>query len=167
MLQPVQQDEQYVCAASQLDRLKTVRPESDSSPKQAHRRIDRSVVSEAWRPVGALVRRSGGSAAFEYPGRGRGAVRSRERYEARAPGLGEDFILEVERVTAVLTELPPLGEKLDGVHRRIPLRRFPYGLIFRFDADIIRVVAVAHRRRRPRYWAPRVHDRQQAPAYEV
>lgn len=80
-------------------------------------------------------------------------------YEARAPGLGEDFILEVERVAGVLIELPSLGEKLDEVHRRIPLRRFPYGLIFRCDGDTIRVVAIAHRRRRPRYWAPRVHDR--------
>jgi plasmid stabilization system protein ParE len=80
-------------------------------------------------------------------------------YEADMLGLGEQFVLEVERVVAVLEELPALGEKLDEIHRRIPLRRFPYALIFRRDGDVIRVVAVAHRRRRPRYWAPRVHDR--------
>lgn len=80
-------------------------------------------------------------------------------YERKLPGLGEAFILEVERVTAVLMELSSLGEKLDEVHRRIPLRRFPYGLIFRCDGETLHVVAVAHRRRRPRYWTPRIQDR--------
>jgi plasmid stabilization system protein ParE len=80
-------------------------------------------------------------------------------YETDVRGLGHEFMLEVERVIGVLTEFPSLGEKLDEIHRRIPLRRFPYALIFRSDTDVIRVVAVAHRRRRPRYWAPRVHDR--------
>ena len=72
---------------------------------------------------------------------------------------GSDFLLEVERLTSVLVELPSLGEKLDPIHRRIPLRRFPYALIFRRDGEVIRVIAVAHRRRRPRYWKPRVQDR--------
>jgi plasmid stabilization system protein ParE len=80
-------------------------------------------------------------------------------YEAHLPGLGNDFILEVERLSSVLVELPSLGEKLDPIHRRIPLRRFPYALIFRRNGDIIRVVAVAHRRRRPRYLKPRVQYR--------
>lgn len=80
-------------------------------------------------------------------------------YESDVRGLGRELMLEVQRVIAVLIELPALGEKLDEIHRRIPLRRFPYALIFRHDATVIRVVSVAHRRRRPRYWAPRVHDR--------
>lgn len=80
-------------------------------------------------------------------------------YESDVRGLGHEFMLEVERVIGVLAKLPSLGEMLDETHRRIPLRRFPYALIFRHDTNVIRVVAVAHRRRRPRYWAPRVHDR--------
>ena len=80
-------------------------------------------------------------------------------YESDVRGLGHQFMLEVERAIGVLMELPSLGEKLDEIHRRIPLRRFPYALIFRRDGNDIRVVAVSHRRRRPRYWAPRVHDR--------
>jgi len=80
-------------------------------------------------------------------------------YEADMLRLGQEFVSEVERVLAVLAELPALGEKLDEIHRRIPLRRFPYALIFRCDGEVIRVVAVSHRRRRPGYWAPRVHDR--------
>jgi hypothetical protein len=82
-----------------------------------------------------------------------------KEYESHYSRLGSDFLLEVERLTSVLVELPSLGEKLDPIHRRVPLRRFPYALIFRRDGDVIRVVAVAHRRRRPRYWKPRVQDR--------
>jgi plasmid stabilization system protein ParE len=80
-------------------------------------------------------------------------------YESDLRGLGYEFMLEAQRVTRVLIEQPLLGKKIDQVHRRIPLRRFPYALIFRHDRDVIRVVAVAHHRRRPRYWAGRVHDR--------
>lgn len=86
-------------------------------------------------------------------------IEAAESYESHIRGLGVEFLLEVERVTDLLIELPSLGEKLDQVHRRLPLRRFPYALIFRHDGDLIRIVAVAHRRRRPRYWAGRVHDR--------
>lgn len=67
--------------------------------------------------------------------------------------------LEVERIADILMELPSLGEKLDQIHRRVPLRRFPYALIFRRDGETISIVAVAHRRRKPRYWQPRVQDR--------
>lgn len=82
-----------------------------------------------------------------------------EHYDGHLQGLGSDFLLEAERLCAVLIELPSLGEKLDLIHRRLPLRRFPYALIFRRDEDIIRIVAVAHRRQKPGYWSPRVQER--------
>jgi toxin ParE1/3/4 len=90
-----------------------------------------------------------------------------EYYEARVRGLGREFLLEVERVATVLLELPALGEKLDQNHRRVPLQRFPYGLIFRIDGDVIRVVAVAHRRRRARYWSFRIQDRPNPHGYSA
>jgi toxin ParE1/3/4 len=85
-----------------------------------------------------------------------------EYYEMRQRGLGGDLAAEVQRVAAVLLELPTLGESLDRIHRRIQLKRFPYGLIFRLEGDVIRVVAVAHRRRRARYWSFRVQECWQA-----
>lgn len=91
-------------------------------------------------------------------------IEAADSYESDLRGLGHEFTLEVERVAALLSKFPSLGEKLDQIHRRIPLRRFPYALIFRHEENAIRVVAVAHRRRRPRYWAGRVHDRDLASA---
>ena len=94
-----------------------------------------------------------------FPAAEQELLEAAKEYEALFSGLGSDFLLEVERLTSVLAELPSLGEKLDSIHRRVPLRRFPYALIFRGDGDVIRVVAVAHRRRSPRYWKPRIQDR--------
>jgi len=94
-----------------------------------------------------------------FPAAEQELIEASEHYEAQLQGLGNEFLLEVEQVSAVLVELVSLGEKLDSIHRRLPLRRFPYALIFRRDAEIIRVVAVAHRRRRPGYWSPRVQER--------
>lgn len=81
-----------------------------------------------------------------------------EHYEAQLPELGGAFLIEVERRCALLVDLPSLGEKLDSIHRRLPLRAFLGAIVFRHDEDVVRVVAIAHRRRRPRYWA-RVQDR--------
>jgi hypothetical protein len=40
----------------------------------------------------------------------------------------------------------------DHVRRKF-LSRFPYGVIFAAEEDRIRVVAIAHLKRRPEYWA--------------
>jgi hypothetical protein len=94
-----------------------------------------------------------------FPAAEQELLEAAKEYEGHLSGLGYDFLIEVERLSAVLLELPSLGEKVDSIHRRLPLRRFPYALIFRRDGDAIRVVAVAHRRRKPGYWQPRVQDR--------
>jgi plasmid stabilization system protein ParE len=40
--------------------------------------------------------------------------------------------------------------------RRFVLPRFPYSLIYRhLGADEVRILAVAHQKRRPRYWTGR------------
>lgn len=76
--------------------------------------------------------------------------------EGRSPSLGPALIAETRRVAALLCEMPELGQRLDSRHRRFPLRRFPYGLIFfRVDGDRLRVVALAHRRQEPGYWRNR------------
>lgn len=91
------------------------------------------------------------------PAAARELIEASEHYEGQLSGLGSAFAAEVERRCALLVELTSIGEKLDSIHRRLPLRRFPYAIIFRHDEHVIRVVAIAHRRRKPRYWA-RVQD---------
>lgn len=76
-------------------------------------------------------------------------------YEERAPGLGEDLLDEAQLGRDLLSLQPNIGLRLDALHRRLPLRRFPFGLIFRVDPDAVRIVALAHNRRQPGYWRSR------------
>jgi plasmid stabilization system protein ParE len=78
-----------------------------------------------------------------------------EAYESRAPRLGQELIIEARRLIALICAHPQIGKPLDKVHRRMPMRRFPLLLVYRVDSDLVRVIAVAHRRRRPGYWRQR------------
>jgi hypothetical protein len=54
-----------------------------------------------------------------------------------------------------LTHNPELGAIWRGTARRFPLRRFPYNLVYQIKPDELRVIALAHQRRRPSYWKNR------------
>ena len=75
--------------------------------------------------------------------------------DMRAAGLGRELLLETQRVVALLCDLPDVGEPLDERYRRFPLRRFPFGLVYRVDGSRLRILALAHRRQRPKYWVSR------------
>jgi toxin ParE1/3/4 len=68
--------------------------------------------------------------------------------------LGLAFIEEFERALGLLYTQPELGAPWRG-RRRFPLRRFPYSIIYYIKGDEIRVIALAHHRRRPGYWVGR------------
>jgi plasmid stabilization system protein ParE len=80
-------------------------------------------------------------------------------YDAHQPGLGLDFVTEVQRAARVLVAHPRLGRRFSRRLRRILVRRFPYGLLYRLEANEIFIVAVAHLRRRPGYWRRRERRR--------
>lgn len=69
--------------------------------------------------------------------------------------LGLAFVAEFERAASIVLENPMLGAVFRGTRRRYLLRRFPYSIIYQVTTDELRVVAVAHHRRRPGYAANR------------
>lgn len=79
-------------------------------------------------------------------------------YEARAPGLGFAFIAETHRCARLLASNPGMGSWASAEQglRKFGLRRFPYKLIYIDEGGDLIIVAVAHHRRRPFYWASRV-----------
>lgn len=77
-------------------------------------------------------------------------------YEGQAPGLGGDFLDEVERLVGLVSSYPDLGHQQPGEIRTIPARRFPYTVVYQVIGDRPFVLAIAHQRRRPRYWAGRI-----------
>ena len=76
-------------------------------------------------------------------------------YERNVTGLGERFGREVRHAIERLLDHPEIGAPLDASLRRLTLIRFPYVLIYSFSPDVLRVIAVAHTRRRPGYWRSR------------
>ena len=69
--------------------------------------------------------------------------------------LGRAFVTEFERAVGLVQANPMLGAVFRGTRRRQLLRRFPYGVIYQVTVEEIRIVALAHHRRRPGYWAER------------
>lgn len=79
-------------------------------------------------------------------------------YESRQPGLGADFLAEVERSLDQILTNPEAFQKIGKRVRRKFLWRFPYNLIFAVYPECIRIVAVAHQKRRPFYWRKRLKE---------
>ena len=82
-------------------------------------------------------------------------VAAAAEYEAHTSGLRVDFIAEVERATHALASYPKIGHRFSRRLRRVLVRRFPYDLLYRIEANVVRIVAVAHLRRSPGYWRHR------------
>lgn len=84
-------------------------------------------------------------------------------YDARVAGLGLRLLAEVEHLLEAVASRPGAFPRLLDTAPELGLRRalvprFPFGLVFLQAGEEIRVVAVAHARREPRYWLYRVVD---------
>lgn len=76
-------------------------------------------------------------------------------YEGEVPGLGFAFVGEINRTVGLLVSNPELGAPVSKSMRKMPVRRFPYKLIYAAEPEGIVIVAVAHHKRRPFYWRRR------------
>ena len=81
-------------------------------------------------------------------------------YEKQRASLGGDFHTEVATALGRIRDSPDSHPRLRGIRvlppiRRAFLKRFPYTVIFERYAQNVLVLAVAHARRRPRYWLSR------------
>ncbi len=81
-------------------------------------------------------------------------------YKRQQRGLGQEFVEEVEaaleRIEAKPTASPLWRE--DRRYRKGGVKRFPYVVFFVEDDTRVRVVAIAHKRRRPGYWLVRADE---------
>jgi plasmid stabilization system protein ParE len=77
-------------------------------------------------------------------------------YYARGHKLARDFEKEIDRGIRLIVQNPLRWAKFDGERRRIIIRKFPYSIIYELhDSDVV-VLAVAHGKRRPKYWRDRL-----------
>ena len=70
-------------------------------------------------------------------------------YESQLTGLGESFLKDLEQTNKKLLANPTFYTTLDKGFRRIPLKRFPYIVIYELLGREIIVYAVFHTSRNP------------------
>jgi len=82
-------------------------------------------------------------------------------YDARSPGLGDEFTDEVESKVRDIVRMPRLYPRVYTQRRgheirQALVRRFPYLVIYEVTANEVIVVAVIHARSRNRKWRKRI-----------
>jgi plasmid stabilization system protein ParE len=82
-------------------------------------------------------------------------------YEARRAHLGVEFLDAVDEPIDRITALPRSGSPVPRMPADLPVRtmavtRFPYHVVYLEANDGIRILAVAHERRKPGYWKTRL-----------
>ena len=79
-------------------------------------------------------------------------------YERRKAGLGREFLLSVDEAIHRIRDNPRIGSRYKNTRfRYVLVRRFPYLVFYAESASDVRVMAVAHGRRKPGYWKNRTN----------
>ena len=83
-------------------------------------------------------------------------------YEDSRAGLGLAFVAAVDRAIDQVARWPRTGALIEDVEsdlevRRMRIERFPYYAAYVLNEGRATIVAIAHERRRPRYWIERLH----------
>lgn len=73
------------------------------------------------------------------------------RSEQAAAGFATAFAQALETIVA----MPGIGMRVDDDHRRWPLRKYPYALVYRTDGARVLIVGVPHDRQLPGDWSSR------------
>lgn len=79
-------------------------------------------------------------------------------YEAKLATLGVQFLDEIEVSIQCISADPVRWRKIDREVRRYLLNRFPYAIYYRLIADEIRILAIKHHSRDPKYWQHRTDE---------
>jgi toxin ParE1/3/4 len=75
--------------------------------------------------------------------------------DALAFVAAEDFADEVEQAIRLIESFPNAGINAPHKTRVFTLRKFPYRLVYRAEPEHVRIIAVAHQRRKPSFWRGR------------
>ena len=79
-------------------------------------------------------------------------------YQKRAEGLDEAFLDIIEAVVRRIRRHPRAGVSVFPNIRRVSVSTFPYSVVYRIEEERVFILAIAHEKRRPLYWARRARD---------
>jgi toxin ParE1/3/4 len=84
------------------------------------------------------------------------AIEARIWYAARDTDLAVEFMRELDRAVEVIADRPDRWPADRRDTRKYHLRRFPFRVVYLFDPQRVRIIAIAHDRRKPEYWKDRI-----------
>jgi plasmid stabilization system protein ParE len=76
-------------------------------------------------------------------------------YLGRSPQAAAQFEVAFVAAIEAIQSNPTMFPLCDGLHRFVLLKRYPFSLVYGVNGDQIRVLAVAHSKRRLGYWSGR------------
>jgi len=76
-------------------------------------------------------------------------------YAERSPDAANTFIAELDKAILAVSESPERWPEYVAGTRRYLFRRFPFYLVYTLESGMVRVLAVAHAKRKPGYWKDR------------
>jgi plasmid stabilization system protein ParE len=79
-----------------------------------------------------------------------------EWYRERSPDTSVGFIAAIAEALESVSEAPHRWPKHLHGTRQFILHRFPFSVIYLDDPDMVRIIAVAHHKRKPGYWKRRL-----------
>ena len=71
------------------------------------------------------------------------------------PADARNFIYMFEEKARLVVQFPGLGAPTTNGRHLFPLGRYPYSILYRSDNGVVRISAIAHQTRRPKYWQSR------------
>lgn len=83
-------------------------------------------------------------------------VSARDFYDDLVFGLGKKFVLDIEHSLKNVIQNPFAFPVYFKDFRKALLRKFPYSIIYKVGEESILILAIAHQKRKPKYWAERI-----------
>ncbi len=77
-------------------------------------------------------------------------------YNNQFDGLGQDFLNEFLSTIERIRKFPDAWHPLTENTKRYQTRRFPYGIIYAVEDEIIVILSVSHLHREPNHWKDRL-----------
>jgi plasmid stabilization system protein ParE len=85
-------------------------------------------------------------------------IEAAQFYQRKSPGLGDRFLREFDAAIAAIQVAPQRWGIVEGDIRRYLMDRFPYGIYYRAEGEVLRILVVKHHKRHPDYWRYRLDE---------
>jgi plasmid stabilization system protein ParE len=91
-------------------------------------------------------------------GAARDIQQAHDWYESEQVGLGKEFLDEIGACFSRIERHPDGYAFTYRDTKRAIVERFPYSIYFRLRDDEVRIIAIAHQRRKPKVWQSRIRS---------